>query len=81
MQIADLSTSRGILVQAARELREKWLDTSAAWRDENSRQFAEQVLEPLGPQLSLLWTAIQALEETLHQAEQDLSDEESITRE
>lgn len=81
MSISDLSTGRGMLVQAARELREQWLDTSAAWRDTNSRQFAEQVLEPLGPQLSLLWAAIQTFEDVLKQAEQDLSDQESTTRE
>jgi len=75
MTICDLHTGRNSLSRATKELREQWLETKEAWNDANAREFAKQHLEPLGPQVTLMISAINRLREVLEKAERECSDD------
>lgn len=76
MKICDLHTGRNRLSRATKELREQWLETKESWNDDNARDFAQQHLEPLGPQVTLMLTAVNRLREVLEKAERECSDDQ-----
>ncbi len=43
----SVTSGQGNLRQAGKDLRARWLDTKAAWHDQNSRRFEEEYLVPL----------------------------------
>jgi hypothetical protein len=75
MRICDLNTGAIRLTRSAKKLRERWLDAKEHWNDQNSRDFAENHLEPLTPEITLTLAAVQRLAEVLAQAERECSEE------
>ncbi|MEE3370332.1 MAG: hypothetical protein VX346_13425 [Planctomycetota bacterium] len=75
MKICDLNSGLGRLQRSAARLKERWQDTSTVWMDETRRQFQEQHLDPLPPQISMVLAATQRLAESLEKAEQACADE------
>ena len=75
MNICDLHTGRNRLSRATKELHDQWQETKEVWSDANARDFAKQHLEPLGPQVTLMLTAINRLREVLAKAERECSDD------
>jgi hypothetical protein len=55
-------------------LRERWADAGEHWRDDASRQFAKQFLEPLPEHFQQALAAINRLAETTAEAERDCAD-------
>lgn len=76
MRICDLQTGTIRLTRAAKRLRDQWLMTKEHWRDENSRTFERDHLDPLAPAITLTLAAVQRLAEVLEQAERECSEEE-----
>ena len=68
------TTGVAVLHRSAKRLREQWSLAQAKWDDQTSREFEEQVLRPLVPQLNLTVAAVQRLAEVLERAEKDLDD-------
>jgi len=77
MKICDLHSGRNCLSKATKDLRDQWQETKEVWSDANARDFAENHLEPLGPQVTLMLHAINRLREVLEKAERECSDEQS----
>lgn len=75
MKICDLHTGRNRLSKATKDLRDQWRETSEVWNDANAREFAKKHLEPLGPQVTLMLTAINRLRDVLEKAERECSDD------
>ena len=75
MRICDLHTGSIRLTRAAKSLRDQWLDTKDHWNDQNRRDFEQNHLEPLAPEITLTLAAVQRLAEVLEQAERECSDE------
>jgi hypothetical protein len=75
MKICDLTSGLGRLQRNAARLKERWHETRTVWMDETRRQFQEQHLDPLPPQISMVLAATQRLTESLEQAEKACADE------
>ena len=75
MRICDLQTGSIRLNRATKLLRDQWDQTSEHWDDANQRDFDQNHLQPLSPQLTLMRAAIHRLAEVLQQAERECSDE------
>ena len=75
MRMCDLSSSLGRLQRLTIKLKDHWHATQEHWSDETARQFQEQYLESLVPQIATTVTATQRLVELLEQAERELDDE------
>ena len=76
MSICDLHTGRNRLSKATKDLRDQWRETQEVWHDGNAREFAKRHLEALGPQITLMVTAINNLQEVLAKAERACSDDQ-----
>ena len=76
MRICDLASGTGVLKRAHSDLNEEWGETKSSWNDAASRQFEEDHLRPLLPQMQLTMVAIHRFQETLAHAEQDCEDNE-----
>ena len=75
MNICDLNSGLGRLQRSAARLKERWLETRTVWMDQTQRQFQEQHLDPLPPQIGMVLAATQRLAESLAQAEKACADE------
>ena len=69
MNICDLNSGLGRLQRSAARLKERWQETRTVWMDQTQRQFQEQHLDSLPPQISMVLAATQRLAESLEQAE------------
>ena len=69
---ADLSSPLQRLKRATRELQESWTEVKQDWNDQTARDFEDQYLEPILPQLRLLLAASADFEETLRQVQREL---------
>jgi uncharacterized protein YukE len=69
---ADLSAALQRLKRATRELQDSWSETRQEWNDQASRDFEDQYLEPIMPQLRLLLAASTEFEETLRLVRREL---------
>ena len=76
MQISDMNSGAMLLTKAAKRLRTQWERTQQFWQDQNAAEFDRELLQPLGPQLSLTLARIQNMAQLLKQAERDCLDEE-----
>lgn len=74
MRICNLHDGLGQLAHAINELNEAQTAVGAQWNDENRRQFEEEHLRPIPPQMQLLVAAVQALATTVEMAARDLDD-------
>ena len=75
MNICDLNSGLGRLLRRAARLKERWQETRTVWMDQTQRQFQEQHLDSLPPQISMVLAATQRLAESLEQAEKACADE------
>ena len=75
MNICDLNSGLGRLQRSAARLKERWQETRTVWMDQTQRQFQEQHLDPLPPQIGMVVAATQRLAESLEQAEKACADE------
>ena len=74
MKICDLATSAGRLNKSLADLKEKWSETKEYWNDSSTREFQEEHLQPLTPQIQLAIAAINRLAEVLVKVERDCED-------
>jgi len=75
MRICDLQTGKIRLSRAAKLLRDQWDQTCDHWDDANRRDFEQNHLQPLSPQITLMLAAVHRLAEVLQQAERECSDD------
>lgn len=74
MKANELAAAASVLSRTLIKLRERWEDANETWRDDASRQFAEQFLNPLPERFQLAMASIQRLAEVAAEAERDCSD-------
>ena len=79
MKVCDLISGVGRLQKSTTRLKERWLDAKQHWQDGNAKQFQEEHLQPLGPQITLAAAAIHRLSEVLEKAERELESRSDIT--
>ena len=70
----DLNSSVTRLQKAARRLSERWAETKEVWDDKMSREFEEEFLLPIMPQLKLSAAAIHELADVLDNAHHECDD-------
>ena len=75
MRRFDLSTSAVKLQTALDDLQAHWHDATDQWRDEVSRKFAENHLEPIGPLVKNALDAVGRMAAVVAQAERDCGDQ------
>jgi hypothetical protein len=75
MRICDLHTGAVRLTRAAKKLRDRWAAAKEHWDDQNRRDFEQNHLEPLTPDITLTLAAVQRLAEMLERAERECSDD------
>jgi hypothetical protein len=72
-----VDASRGKLYDAHKTIRARWQETETAWRDQNQKEFEEQVWEPLDQQTAEVLRAIDQLARIFGQARQECLGEHS----
>ena len=70
----DLNSSVTRLQKAARRLNERWAETKEVWDDKMSREFEEEFLWPIMPQLKLSIATIHEMAEVLDNAHRECED-------
>ena len=70
----DLRTSIARLHRSARRLSQQWADTQQVWDDKVSREFAEEFLWPIMPQIKLSLAAIHEMAEVVERAQRECED-------
>lgn len=68
MTCCDLITALGNLQKSTSKLKHKWADTKEHWNDTTQRQFEEDFLAPLAPNVTLAIAAIHRLSDILEEA-------------
>ena len=76
MKICDLNTGLIRLSRAAKNLRDQWSETVDHWKDANREDFDTKYIQPLGPQVTMLVSAIHRLNDVFEQAERELGDKD-----
>jgi hypothetical protein len=74
MSICDLTSSHGRIQRATKELHEAWLEARKHWDDQTAIEFERKCLDPILPQLRLMFAELGELRETYDKAEKDCSD-------
>jgi hypothetical protein len=69
----SLGDNETLLIQAAAELREKWLNTAAGWQDKAREDFERKHLEELWASAKAAQRATRAIDALLRQAIADCS--------
>lgn len=67
----SISSGRGILIDAHKELVRAFDRVRQTWDDQNARQFEERYVRPLDNQVRLAVTAMQQLADAAHAAKRD----------
>ena len=70
----DVNSSITRLQRASRRLAERWADTNEHWNDNMSREFEEEFLRPILPQLKLSIASIHEIAEVLDNARRECED-------
>jgi hypothetical protein len=65
------SGSKGLLLDATRQLQARWSDTRATWRDHKAAEFEEQYLASLTSNVHTALRVIDELEQLLHKVRID----------
>lgn len=78
MNACDLSTGASKLALALKQLGIKWEQAGDTWNDATAKQFHEEFLVPLTPEVKQTLEAIGRLAEVLDRAERDVSDQASF---
>jgi hypothetical protein len=74
MSTCNLQDGLGQLSHALSDLNESHVGVQAQWNDDNRRQFEEEHLRPIAPQIHRLFAATQSLMGTVAKAVRDLED-------
>ena len=69
----SLSVSKGIIVDAAKDLKAAYQKARREWDDDMARKFEEEFLEPLAPKIRSAVTAMDKLSAASMKAERDCS--------
>lgn len=72
--ICDLKSSVTRLQKSARRIQERWMATKEHWDDPVSREFEEEYLQPIVPQIKLALAAVHEMAEVLDNAERECDD-------
>jgi hypothetical protein len=72
--MSELRASATRLQKSAHWLGQRWADTSQTWQDQVSREFAEEFLWPIMPQIKLSLAAIQEMADVLDKAQRECED-------
>ncbi|MFM8578165.1 MAG: hypothetical protein ACKOCN_05120 [Planctomycetaceae bacterium] len=75
MRIGDLSSGASKLALSLKLLEQKWESARSSWDDATSRQFHEEHIETLHPDVKDMLEAVGRLAEVLHRAARDVSDQ------
>ena len=67
----SLSVSRGMVHDAAKELREAWYRVKQSWDDDTARAFEAEYLETLAPKIRSAVEAMEALSSAETRARRD----------
>jgi hypothetical protein len=65
------SGSKGLLLDATRQLQARWSDTRATWRDHKAAEFEEQYLASLTSNVHTALRVIDELEQLLNKVRND----------
>ena len=76
MRICDLQSSTGRLRRSVKSLKDKWDSTREHWNDKTSREFEENFLRPLLPEITMAISSVYKLNEMLERAEKECEDRE-----
>jgi hypothetical protein len=74
MKRFDLHTGAAKLQSALETLQREWQQATDEWRDDVSRKFAENHLDPLGPTIKIAIDAIRRMEAVVARAERECGD-------
>ncbi|MGA1618789.1 MAG: hypothetical protein EBS83_07815 [Planctomycetia bacterium] len=74
MSSCDLSSGAAKLALAVKHLGIKWDQATDTWNDATAKQFHEEFLVPLTPEVKQMLEAIGRLAEILDRAERDVGD-------
>jgi len=74
MPTCNLQDGLGQLSHALADLNEAHIAVQEQWNDDNRRQFEEEHLRPIAPQIQRLVTATQSLMTTVAKAVRELED-------
>ena len=69
----SVQAGQGKLARASKELLNRWNDTKAVWRDNNSKQFEDKFLNPLMAKLRTTEKAMGHMTEVLSKLKRDCS--------
>ena len=73
-----MHTSEVRIQTAFDTLREQWAATAEVWRDDVSRSFAENYLDPIGPTVKVALDATQRMAVVVDQATRECQEENEI---
>jgi uncharacterized protein YukE len=79
MEACDFISHTGRLRRATSKLKEQWQETLESWNDGTSRQFQDNYLEPLLPEISLTLAAVQNMSAQLQRAAAECADPDRET--
>lgn len=66
-----VNDSRAKLSRAAKDLLNQWHQVQSSWRDENSQQFQETVLDPLQQELRKTEIAMERMDAMINHIKQE----------
>ena len=78
MSSCDLSSGAAKLALAVKHLGIKWEQATDTWNDATAKQFHEEFLVPLTPEVKQMLDAIGRLAEILDRAERDVGDHTTL---
>lgn len=74
MESCDLVSGLGRVQRTSAQLKERWLAARTHWRDQSARDFEQNFLQELAPQISLVVGAVYEFAELMERAEKALAD-------
>lgn len=74
MRAGNLASGAAKLALAVKQLDIKWEIAAESWKDQTSRQFHEECIEPLRPKVKETLEALGRLAEVLSRAARDVSE-------
>lgn len=73
--MSELYSSVTRLQKSVRRMKDRWTATQQQWNDKVSREFEEEFLQPIIPQIKLSLAAIHEMAEVLETARRECEDQ------